>query len=203
MRIHRASLLWGMFACLLPLWPAAAQSTDTGWFVGGDIGPSSFGDYELEAQSTVLDDDDVAWSIFGGYQVMSHFGASLAWVDLGQLNASGPAFGGFSDVIEADGLEVMATGMLPLGQVDLFAEVGLFSWNQDVTYSDAGGPFRGDASGESPIYGVGANWDIIQDDGIGLTFSWKRYSDVGDFDRTGHENDVDVIAAGAYFLFGR
>jgi hypothetical protein len=44
---------------------------------------------------------------------------------------------------------------------------------------------------------------------LGASKSWAvmgslvRHSDVGDFDQTGHENDIDSLMVGAIYRFGQ
>ncbi len=206
--------LAALAALLLTPVPTLAQAA---WLAGANGGSTEFGDYELEAEADSLDDSDTGWSIYGGYRFSPYFALTSGYVDLGALDASaegdempvlsarkqvGP--GGFTDKIEADGFVLWGHGVLPLSaRAQGFASVGIFFWNQDVTYEDFEGPWQGSSSGSSLAYGLGFNVFLTPAQNSSITVSWQRFPDVGDLDETGHENDVDFFSAGFVLHFGR
>lgn len=181
---------------------AAARAADLagniGWFGGLAAGRTDFSGYELEAQATELDDTDLGWMAFAGYQVHPFLALAGGWVDLGSLQASGPAFGGFRDEIAADGVALMSIGVLPVrDNVAAYAIAGAFRWDQSVDYVDPGETYSGSSSGTSPMFGLGFNWypDALEKFGINLAV--LHFPKVGDLDVTGHEDDVTMVTLGA------
>lgn len=53
------------------------------------------------------DDEDTGLKIFGGYKFTPNFAVEGAWIDLGEVSASGP---GGSATAEADGFQIAAVG---------------------------------------------------------------------------------------------
>ena len=183
---------------------ASPALAGVGWFTGVVVGESEFGDYELQAQSDSIDDGDTSFFAYGGYQINKYFSVGAGYADLGELNASGAAFGGFTDRLEATGFSAFTMGTLPLGKkISVFAMTGTFSWDQDVTYQDSFGPFVGNSSGTDLMYGAGVIWDILGDRGLHVHAAWNTFENVGDLAVTGHENDITLVSVGASYLFGR
>ena len=196
-----------MVACLVAMLLAGPVMAGTGWFAGATVGQTEFGDYELEAESSSLDDSDTGFGVYGGWQLNEYVAFGAGFVDLGELNASGDElgeFGGFTDKLEASGFEIFTTGMLPVSDsVSLSASLGAFNWDQDVTFVSEFEDFRGSASGTDLVYGAGVNWDILQENGLHVHLFWKTYKKVGDLEKTGHENDISYLAAAVSYLFGK
>lgn len=209
--------------------PALAQ--ETGWVAGATLGSSSFKGYELEQFADNVDDSDTGFGIFGGYQFSPFFMLLGGLTDLGALNAdSGSDYvppegkaggraagrvarralraefepnGPFDDTIEAKGFHVTAVGIAPIApRVALLASLGLFAWDQDVDYSDLSGDFSESASGTSALYGAGVGVELGASKRWAMHLMWTRHSSVGDLDKTGHENDIDLLSVGASYSFG-
>ena len=191
----------GLLGAAMLLWSGLAAAEGP-WIGGATIGQAAIQDYELEAESdTRLDDTDAGWRVFLGYKFNESFGVGVSYLDLGTLEAAGTAFGGFTDEIEATALEAWVMGILPINeQFSLFGTLGVFSWDQEVIYSDSFEDFRGDVDGSGFAFGVGATYWLNEDFGVHAT--WHRYPDVGDRNITGHENDRDLYGIGVVFTFG-
>jgi hypothetical protein len=176
--------------------PAAAQSgTNLQFFLGVDAAAALFGDYEASPGDDV-DDADFSWMVFGGVRY-GYVGASFGYTDLGELEASGPSNGGFTDEIDYDGYTLVAHGFLPLGdRFVLTAEGGALFWDQKVRYVDSLGRFRANETGVSGVAGVGAGFLLVPEMGISLTFRYTHYFEVGDAAETGHDSDIDRIGVG-------
>jgi OOP family OmpA-OmpF porin len=74
----------GMASTLVFTGPTLAQ--DTGFYVGGALGQTSF-DVDCTG-TTSCDDKDSSWKIFGGYQFNKHFALEFGYADLGETTAS-------------------------------------------------------------------------------------------------------------------
>lgn len=215
--VSRLSLAVVMIAMIAGTAPAMALDGSS-WFATVSLGQSKFKGYELESEATSLDDTDTAWMIQGGYRFGGFFGVSAGYADLGALEAEGqgyvipdetgapppPQIGGFTDTIEASGLVALGHGFLPLGggQVQLYVSLGFFAWDQDVDYLDEGGPFNESASGTDPAYGAGVNVFLGPQRTLSAQAGWMRFMNVGDLDKTGHENDIDFFGASLVYHFG-
>ena len=202
--VRRSIMVLVLAVCVAGFTQNTAAS---GWMAGASLGPTTIGDYELEAEADIsLDDEDTGWRAFGGYQV-SYFGVTVGYVDLGALTASGSSFdGGFVDRIEADGWDIQGIGFLPIGKkkrFHVFGNVGLLRWEQRVTYVGGGsGRFEGSPTGTSPAFGIGFDALFGGTGALALNINWTRYLKVGDLEVTGHENDRDLIGIGVAYRFG-
>ncbi len=195
----KAALGAGGIALILSGGPVHAGN----FFVGTTLGEVDIGDYELESVSTDLDDTDFGYRVFGGWRFNEYFAVGASYVDLGELEASGnsPTEPNFTDEIEADGYEAWVAGTWPLTKrFSLVGTVGVFSWDQEVTYSDDFGPWSGDTDGTDMTYGIGANYAITDRLGVHAAYHW--YPDIGDLEETGHKNDRDFYGVGFTWLFG-
>jgi hypothetical protein len=188
-----AAVIFGGF--LATSTPAHAQ----GWLAGAAVGQAKFKDYSVGGAVGSLDDKDTGYVAFGGYD-FKYYGAVLAYVDLGTLKASGPAFGGFTDRIKSHGFYLGALGVLPVhDRVAAFATTGAFRWNQTVDYADAEGPLHYDESGTSLAFGAGVNVDLTAAHTLGLHLEWMMFKNVGDNDNSGHRNDRMWLAVGVIY----
>lgn len=188
-------------------------------FFGGTAGRSSTDDYEFGTTDSNRhqDDSDTAWSLFVGYQWNPYFATTIAYTDLGSLQASGTIDGGeggggsigYTDKISATAMDVSAIGILPfstfasedsfIGRFSLFAEVGLSLWDQDVNCvaCDGGSDFKGGDTGSSVLLGGGLSMRVTE--GLRLHARYASYPDIGNRDPhdTGHEQDWDFWGIGA------
>ncbi len=211
------------FALLSVCWLLAgvAQAADQGWFATAHAGPTKFKGYELEADADKLDDSDKGWAVGGGYR-WGLFALSVGYADLGRLEASAgsdyqppvgrrpyrgtpaPSFMSFDDRIEASGVAVLGTGILPLGpRVQLLGQAGLFHWKQKVDYREPGFASNLSASGTDPIFGVGVNVFLVPTGVWSIQMLYSKHLNIGDLDKTGHENDIGMISIGTVYHFGK
>jgi outer membrane immunogenic protein len=171
------------------------SAIENGFYIGGSIGGSSLEvrDFDDDFGAFRFSDGDTAYKLFGGFRFLNFLAVEAGYVDLGD-----PA-----DVIasiEGDELEVQigvkgwdafAVGLLPLGPVDLFAKVGVVSWDADiravlneVTDSDSD-------SGTDAAYGIGV---AIRLGGVALRAEGEQF-DIADAE------DVYMFSVGATFTF--
>lgn len=154
---------------------------------------ASFG----QADYDILDDDDSAIKVFGGFQLNPNVAVELSYVDLGEVSVTAPGLGSAS--VESSGLGVAIVGMSSSGGIGFFGKAGFFNFDTDVTLS---GPIAQELFGASSIsdsdtgtelfFGVGLNFDLNPK--FGLRAEWEHY-DLDIFD------DVDLISLGLVVKF--
>ena len=127
----------------LLLLAGAAMAADNGIYIGGSIGQANV---EVEDDLADFDGDDTGFKVIAGIRPLDFLGFELNYVDLGA-----PEEGGVE--VDATGIDAFAVGFLPLPLVDLFAKVGVVSWDSSVSVD---GVEVVDDSGEDLAYGVGA-----------------------------------------------
>ena len=171
----------------LSLGSAPAFSQDQGFYAG-----ASFGKSDLKDACTGLpncDDSDTALSIFGGYQFNKHFGAEIAYTDVGKASASS---GANAATLEAKGFEFLAVGTIPLNQqFSLYGKLGLFMWDADIRTSGPGVTVLTSDDGTDLTIGFGARYSFTKN--LAAQLQWQRY-ELDNF-------DVDVISVGILFRF--
>jgi len=186
MNRHSRYLILAVLFSGLSLGSALAWSQDQGFYAGVNLGQSKLkGACNGLPAGVSCDDSDTALSIFGGYQFNKHFGAEIAYTDLGKAEASG---GGVTASVEATGFEFSAVGTIPLTQqFSLYGKLGFFMWDADLK-SNVG--INASDDGTDLTYAIGVRWNFAKN--LGLQAQWQRY-DVSD--------DVDVIGVGILFRF--
>ena len=186
---------------------ASAGIQAQGWIVGGAIGQSKQQDYDVGGPIATRDDVDTAARIVGGYMTSRRHGVIASYIDLGAGRYDGPALGGFEDTLEAEGIDVSYLISWPPGsqeRISLFGLIGVFIWDQDVSFSDASGDFLYRDEGTSFSFGVGTSINL-QADGMSrwnVHAEWQVFKDVGDDRNSGHEEDRDAFTVGIAYRFG-
>jgi hypothetical protein len=183
----------------------AGRASAQNWLVGGSIGQSDQDGYQIGLPVTLRHDSgDTSWEISGGYLFNDWFGLKASYIDFGAANYAGVGFGGFTDRLDATGLEVAAYFTKALGsqqRVSIFGDVGVIDFEQKVDYSDLGGRWSGKDTGTSPLYGIGFSIPL-GDRGWAFHGEYKMYSDIGDAKNSGHEYDRSVVQFGVHFVLG-
>jgi opacity protein-like surface antigen len=151
--------------------PAAAQSTDTGFYVGANVGQS-----KLKDVCSGCDDKDTAWRFLGGYQINRNFSAELGYTNLGEFSGT-----------KVNAWELVGVGLFPIN-------------NQFGIYGKLGGHHSeakdgGSETGNGLTYGAGLQFDLSRN--LGLRGEWQRYDKLaGISDLKG-----DVLSVGAIWRF--
>lgn len=142
------------------------------WYAGVHIGQSDI---------DVLDDEDTAFRILGGYQINQNFAAELAYTDFGKVNVAGIS-------VKGNAIELVGVGSWPVAnQFSVYGKLGL-----------SRGEFKANGFKDDSIevtYGVGARYDVTPT--VGARLEWQNYPDVGGSDGS----DVSVISVGVVFKF--
>lgn len=177
-----------------------------------------------------LDDTDTAVGIFGGYRPNRYVAGLLGYIDLNETRAAGRD-GDWTDKLEADGIELKVRGMYPLGSFFVFADMGVFFWDQKVRFGygngngngngngdyeydiesvsaqENGGPsstLSGSFDGSDLTFGFGGGYRLaLGTSAVVFTAGWSRFQDVGTNDpELGHQNDIDLWSATVSYEFG-
>lgn len=184
------------------------------WIVGASVGAAQQQDYAIGGPIANSDDVDTAFGLFGGYQIKENQRVVASFVDLGEPSYSGPARGGFTDALDAEGFDISyVAGWSPGDQerISVFGSVGVFSWDQDVRYSDASGPLEFRDEGTSFSIGFGADFNLSADGSSpwAIHVAYKLFKDVGKVsileetaEVVDHELDRQVLSVGIAYRFG-
>lgn len=197
-KIYKAStaiLFAGLFA--LAVTPANAAETTTNW-ASGFYATASVGQTRADIEDMPgfsVDDTDTGYSLGLGYEFNKYVAFEAGYVDLGETTMT---LGAFNAAVEADGFYFGPKVSLPItDKFSVFGKVGLFAWDVDAS-SNFG--VAASASGTDAYFGAGLAYDIT--DALALKAEWTRYNSVGD-ENTTDSADVDFIAAGLVFKFGK
>ncbi|BFM11035.1 hypothetical protein R50072_11880 [Simiduia litorea] len=163
---------------------AANAGSDSGFYLGGSVG-SSVVDYQEDGID--LDDNDVGYKVFGGYNFglvpLVDLAVEASYLDFGTQSGD---FLGETITLSTTGL--MASGLigLNLGPVGLFAKAGVVNWDSELKAS--GGKASGD--GSDPAYGIGAKFQLG-------SFQMRAEYELIDVD----EVAIDFFSVGAAYTF--
>jgi opacity protein-like surface antigen len=176
----RKAILFAAALIALPVLPAVAA--DNGFYLGGSVGQANLkiSDITDGISTADFDADDTAFKLIAGIRPLDWLGVEAAYVNFGEpedtvLNQKLKADG--------DGISAFAVGFLPTGPVDLFAKVGLISWDSKIS-----GSF--DDSGTDLAYGVGAQFRVL---GLSIRAEYEKF-DISDV-------DLDMISVGLTYTF--
>lgn len=169
----------------------AAHAAEQGFFAEAGAGFSTI-DTGLDGLPGVsVDDEDVFFSIGGGYNFTNMFAAEAGYIDLGEASVSN-IFGDRATV-SADGfyfgprLTIAVTE-----QLDAYARIGLLAWDAETT-SNFG--VSGQDDGTDVYFGIGAAWNISPQFAVGA--DWTRYAAESD----GQDMDMDAFGAKVKYSF--
>jgi hypothetical protein len=193
---------------LLAFSGGAAAQNDAGFYIGGNVGTSTFKDLDEECNEisdfgvTVdCDDSDTAFKAYAGYQFNKYFAAEIGYADLGKVEPTGSA-GGLTAgaTIEAKAFFVEAVGMLPLTHgLSILGRVGAARWDVDVQGTGAAAPLGSESDdGIDLVYGAGLQWMFAKN--FGLRAEYEVYDNVGDEETTG-ESTIHMYSLGVLFKF--
>ncbi|MBC7983530.1 MAG: outer membrane beta-barrel protein, partial [Candidatus Obscuribacterales bacterium] len=176
-------------------------NADASWLAGFGVGTSKNQDYDCIGCGPIgaIDDSGRGYKLFGGNRFHRNIAVVGGFAQLADTEATGPL--PFTDQLEVNGAYVSAVGILPLSATfELFSTLGLFRWNQDVTYNGIGGSFNG----TDLTYSVGAgyNFSVRGAPGIALQAEWQHFRDVGTSDALlGHIDDYSLATVNFVFRF--
>ncbi len=137
-----------------------AQAADKGFYAGAGVGQSFVdeGNY---------DDEDTAFSLFGGYQFNRYFGLEAGYADFGKLEPRGNG-----PELEASSVYLTAVGTVPItDNFSAYAKAGFQRWDIDTVIPSVVG--NTDDSGTDPTYGVGVQYRFT--DHVALRGEYSRF----------------------------
>lgn len=150
-----------VFAVLLAAVASGAQAAENHGFYAGAGAGQSFVD------EGAYDDEDVAFSAFGGYQFNRYFGLEAGYADLGKLEPESTG-----TTLEAGSAYFTAVGTLPFtAKFSGYAKAGMQRWDLDEAVPGLTG--TGDDSGTDPVYGVGLQYRF--NDNVALRGDYSRF----------------------------
>jgi len=184
--------------CLMVILVAAAvpaSAIENGFYIGGSIGGSSLEirDFDDELGDLRFSEGDTAYKLFGGIRFLNFLAVEAGYVDLGDpKDIVGLVEGDPLEVqIGVKGWDAFAVGLLPLGPVDLFAKVGVVSWDADIRAALDDVTDHDSDSGTDAVYGLGV---ALRLGNVALRAEGEQF-DIGDAD------DVYLFSVGATFTF--
>lgn len=168
-------------ALALAAGPAIADE-DQGAYWGAGVGQFNLEIDNIQDLNTdSFDSDDTSLKIFYGWRFNPYFAAELAYID----------FGGPEDTIQSGGVNVnleveisgfapYLVGTLPLGIFELFAKVGYYVYDVELTASAQGASASADTSDEDLVYGAGVGLVLFDHLNARLEYEIIDVSDVED-----------------------
>jgi len=184
--------------CLMVVLVAAAVPTsaiENGFYLGGSIGGSSLEvqDIAEEFGAFRFSDGDTAYKLFGGVRFLKFLAVEAGYVDLGDPTDIIASIEG--DELEVQigvkGWDAFAVGLLPLGPVDLFAKIGVVSWDADILAVLDDAIDSESDSGTDAAYGIGVALRLGQ---VALRAEGEQF-DIADAE------DVYMFSVGVTFTF--
>jgi OOP family OmpA-OmpF porin len=136
---------------------SAIADENQGFYLGAGVGQFNLEVDDIsDISSETFDSDDTSLKIFGGWRFNPYFSAELAYIDFGgPEDTISTTLGDVNADIEISGFAPYLVGTLPLGIFELFAKVGYYFYDADITLSDQSGSLSDDVSDEDLVYGAG------------------------------------------------
>jgi OOP family OmpA-OmpF porin len=170
-----------------------AEAKKNGFFAGGGIGQATvkFSEIDDEVGEIDFSGDDSGYKLFLGYRMLDFFAIQAEYVDFGTAEDVVGTAGDLRTAVDLSSFNAFAVGLLPLGPFDLFAKLGVVSWDADISATLDDITNRSSDDGTDPAYGLG----------VGLRFGSFavrgefEYFDVDDAD------DLYLISLSALYTF--
>jgi hypothetical protein len=161
--------------------PALADE-NKGFYLGAGVGEFSLeiDDFE-DFAGTSFDSDDTSLKVFGGWRFNPYFAAELAYIDFGGPEDTLTVLGiPVNTDVEVSGIAPYLVGTLPLGIFELFAKVGYYFYDVEVTASGGGVSASDDMSDEDLVYAAGVGLVLFDHFNARLEYEIADVSDVED-----------------------
>lgn len=174
---------------------APASAVENGFFIGGSIGGSSLEvrDVDEDFGAFRFSDGDTAYKLFAGIRFLNFLAVEAGYLDLGDPTDIIASIEGdeLEVQIGVQGWDAFAVGLLPIGPVDLYAKIGVVSWEADIraAYNDLRD--TDSDSGTDAAYGLGVALRLGK---VSLRAEGEQF-DIGDAEH------VYMFSVGATFTF--
>lgn len=131
-------------ASFVLLFATVAPAADNGVYIGAGITQTN-----VEIDEIALDEDDNGFKALVGFRPLDWLAIEANYVDFGEVTTDVP---GFEVGFEAKGIDAFVLGLVDFTVIDLFAKVGIVSWDADLSVD---GVDAGSEDGTDLAYGLG------------------------------------------------
>lgn len=171
-----------LLAAAVAFGPAAALAADNGIYIGASVGQANveIDDIDVGGLREDFDADDTGFKLIAGIRPLDWLAVEASYVNFGEPEDT---VDGVKLKADGDGISAFAVGFLPVGPVDLFAKVGLISWDSKI-----GGVSE---DGTDLAYGAGVQFRVL---GLSLRAEYEVF-DTDPFD------DVNMLSVGVTYTF--
>ncbi len=148
-------------------------------------------------------ENTTGYSLSGGIEIVDFFGAELGYVNFGKTEAekdlsvftNDQGFVGITPSAEADGWTFGGVALVPFTeQLSLVARLGLLRWDMEFSYDVHSTVYTMDSdsdSGTDPYYGVGLNFYVQKNIGLGVQYTRYEIDD----------SDIGILGGNFQFRF--
>jgi hypothetical protein len=133
-----AVLLVGLFVSSL------ASAADNGIYLGAAVSQSRV-DFDINSLS--VDGNDTKYKLIAGIRPLDWLAVEVNYVDFGAVDSP-------TVKQELKGFDAFAVGLFEIAIVDLYAKVGLISWDQKIDFTSVASLEQSE-SGTNAAYGAG------------------------------------------------
>lgn len=172
---------------LLVLLPVAASAGPLNFYVGGSLGQEA----SLNVGQENFDvNGSSPYKIFAGLKVGRLFGVEVAYHDFGsQVCCPNIADAGFD--LDVDGFSAAGVLGLSITRLNLFAKLGVFSWNEAGFLDSLAGRIDVSDDGQDLMGGLGASLKLT--DHFSVRAEWEYFEVSGD--------DIKFLSLGVEYKF--
>ncbi len=160
---------------------ASSMAADNGIYLGASVGQSNM---EIDNLSNVsaadFKGDDVAYKLIAGIRPLDWLAVEASYVNFGEPKDT---VLGNRLKADGDGISAFAVGFLAAGPVDLFAKVGLLTWDSKIAGLKQ--------DGTDLAYGVGAQLRLL---GLSVRAEYEVF-DLDDVDK------LNMLSLGLTYTF--
>jgi opacity protein-like surface antigen len=166
---------------------------DQGFYLGAGVGQFNLEVDDIsDISGETFKSDDTSLKVFGGWRFNPFISAELAYIDFGGPEDTVNSTLGNANVdISISGFAPYLVGTLPIGIFEVFAKVGYYLYDADVTISAFGQSLSDDTCDEDLVYGAGVGVvlfkrldarleyeiidvsDVDTSDAVWLTGAWR------------------------------
>jgi len=146
-----------LFLAAAALFVIPASAADSGFYLGGAVGQSSFSAAGFNSDD--FDGDADGYKVFAGGRFITILGVVGSYVDFGSIEGDGSTdHAAFKT--DVNGVTLQGVAYLPLGIADVFVKGGMFQWEADLTSTISGETSTISGDGNDLVYGAGVQFRI-------------------------------------------